>query len=416
MAVFYDENGTKTVAASAEEIDRNGTWYDKSGNFVATVTDGSDGNTNKGVSAAMRAQTVDNPDQIHYSTSVLRTPASGTSASGRSAAGGGSDYNSLLARIRNALNQNAESLYNQTVAQVNHATDNALQQSYIQNRLAGRNLNQQLAAAGVTGGASESTVLGLQNQYGTNRAGLEQNRQNNLTTLGNTYQQTVAGNNANYYNSLASMQAQKEQQERAAQLQQQASNTMSLPQILSQISSTGLVSSADRAALIRAGYTDSDIAQLQKQGQSNRNLMFSSSGSGQSSGTAIPSSYLTTLRNQQEFYYSTGDWDNYNAVSLQLAQLLGSNYTPYQDTAMGDVSTVAAGLKSLNDVISMANKKDRDSAAVSYLLENPSVWRWMDSFLSGKSDEEQVDLLKSKFGDYAENAYNGFVGASRWMQ
>jgi len=66
--------------------------------------------------------------------------------------------------------------YDASIDQQNQITAKALKDAYVGKRLGERNIGQQLAALGRTGGAAESTLLGMQNNYQTNRAGLESER------------------------------------------------------------------------------------------------------------------------------------------------------------------------------------------------------------------------------------------------
>lgn len=67
--------------------------------------------------------------------------------------------------------------------QVNAVTDKSLQEAYIQSMMAKRNMGQELAALGRSGGASETALLGLSNQYGQNRGTLETQRGDQLQEL-----------------------------------------------------------------------------------------------------------------------------------------------------------------------------------------------------------------------------------------
>jgi hypothetical protein len=85
--------------------------------------------------------------------------------------------------------------YNAGVENVNKAAAEAQRQNYITKEMQQRNIGQQLAAAGLNGGAAETTILGLANKYGENRRLVDADRINNVATL----------------------EAQKAQQEAAAQ-------------------------------------------------------------------------------------------------------------------------------------------------------------------------------------------------------
>ena len=91
---------------------------------------------------------------------------------------------------RSAAQQKANYEYGQ--GELNRATDNALQQAYINKMMSERNLAQQLAAQGLNGGASETTTAGMLNHYNNSRNALETERQNQLASLENTYQNNMA--------------------------------------------------------------------------------------------------------------------------------------------------------------------------------------------------------------------------------
>lgn len=91
---------------------------------------------------------------------------------------------------RSAAQQKANYEYGQ--GELNRATENALQQAYINKMMSERNLAQQLAAQGLNGGASETTTAGMLNNYNNSRNALETERQNQLASLENTYQNNMA--------------------------------------------------------------------------------------------------------------------------------------------------------------------------------------------------------------------------------
>lgn len=91
---------------------------------------------------------------------------------------------------RSAAQQKTNYEYGQ--GELNSATDNALQQAYINRMLQQRNLAQQLSAQGLNGGASETTTAGMLNNYNNSRNALETERQNQLASLLNTYQNNMA--------------------------------------------------------------------------------------------------------------------------------------------------------------------------------------------------------------------------------
>lgn len=94
-----------------------------------------------------------------------------------------------------AYNQAAaaqQSAYNNNVSQLNSATNDALREAYINRMLSQRNLQQQLSAQGISGGASETTQASMLNNYQDSRNDLEKERQQQLANLMQTYQNNMA--------------------------------------------------------------------------------------------------------------------------------------------------------------------------------------------------------------------------------
>lgn len=119
--------------------------------------------------------------------------------------------NGVQSGLGNTLNGTLGQLeenYNYAQNKLNENADNALREAYINRMLSQKNLQQQLNAQGLTGGAAESAVAGLINNYGNARNNIETQRISDLAGLLNTYQ-----NNANsarqQYNSAMNDLAQQ---------------------------------------------------------------------------------------------------------------------------------------------------------------------------------------------------------------
>ena len=82
----------------------------------------------------------------------------------------------------NALKTYSDSNEN-AVGKVQDVTGKAMRQAYISNQLQQRNIGQQMAAQGRSGGASESTLLGIANTYGQTRGNLDTQRNTQLGDL-----------------------------------------------------------------------------------------------------------------------------------------------------------------------------------------------------------------------------------------
>lgn len=102
---------------------------------------------------------------------------------------------------------------NAFIPQVNQLADQRLQDSYIAREMARVNMPQQLSAAGISGGAAETTLLGLDTNYQNNRNSIEQDREQALGEIRRNAQQIEATGNAdladlaaNYYQNLVNKQ------------------------------------------------------------------------------------------------------------------------------------------------------------------------------------------------------------------
>lgn len=134
-------------------------------------------------------------------------------------------YNSQL----NSLKSNQESTlgvlqsnYDQGVAGVNKQADAANQQAYINYMMSKRDLPQQLTAQGISGGAAESTMAGLFNNYGNSRNTIDSGRNDSLADLLAGYNSDKATAQQNYNSALSNLEAQKAAQQ--MQLEQNLAN------------------------------------------------------------------------------------------------------------------------------------------------------------------------------------------------
>ena len=132
-------------------------------------------------------------------------------------------YQSKLNALASGFNSTKDSLgrqYDASKGEVNRDAERALREAYVNKMMSGKNLQQQLTAQGISGGAAESTLASLQNNYGNSRNGIETTRNDNLTELLNTYQNNMAAAEQEYYNRLAAAEDQK------AQLSMQIENAL----------------------------------------------------------------------------------------------------------------------------------------------------------------------------------------------
>jgi len=135
-----------------------------------------------------------------YAAAPKTTTSSASSSSAQESANALLDYyNSLLAQqqaqrqaaYNNTVAQQKKN-YEYNVGQVNNSADNALKQAYINRMQNQRTMQQNLAAQGLSGGASETTLGNLLNAYSNSRNNIETNRTSNIADLGNTYANNLA--------------------------------------------------------------------------------------------------------------------------------------------------------------------------------------------------------------------------------
>ena len=130
-------------------------------------------------------------------------------------------FNNSMNSLQNAYGQQRNSLessfntgrgvldnsYNNSLGKIDNDAKKTLQESYINRKLTERNLGQQLAAQGVSGGASESAMAGIANNYGNSRNTINDTWNTNKADLGNTYQNSLAQLVQSYNSDLASLES-----------------------------------------------------------------------------------------------------------------------------------------------------------------------------------------------------------------
>ena len=122
-----------------------------------------------------------------------------------------SQIGSLGSNLADTKNQ-LLSQYNQSKSSINTDAENSLRQAYINKMLSEKNLGQQLSAQGLTGGATESTLAGMLNNYGNARNNINTTTNNNLTNLEGNYSSNLSQAQQAYNTAVANANAQKSQQ------------------------------------------------------------------------------------------------------------------------------------------------------------------------------------------------------------
>lgn len=121
-------------------------------------------------------------------------------------------YASKLEGMSAAQRAAAEARYKETLGLLNNNYDRNANYAYINYRQGQRELPEELSNMGVTGGASESANIKLQNAYGQNLANNEFSRGNDLTKARGNYNEALSGVDANLNAQLADAYANFAQQ------------------------------------------------------------------------------------------------------------------------------------------------------------------------------------------------------------
>lgn len=120
---------------------------------------------------------------------------------------GGNPYEDAIAAQKKAL----EEAQRNQIASINQSVDEQARKAYINSMVQQRDLNQNLAASGLSGGMSETTKANLMNTYQNNLNDLELQRNN----LVNQVNANTTGEFANIESQLADYIAQQQAAERA---------------------------------------------------------------------------------------------------------------------------------------------------------------------------------------------------------
>lgn len=133
----------------------------------------------------------------------------------------GSQLNSLKSNLNETRNQLLNN-YNYSRGNINDDAADSLRQAYINKMQSQRNLGQQMAAQGLSGGATETTMANMLNNYGNARNNINTQANRSLSDLENNYNSNLSQAMQAYNSAVANANLQKAQQ--AIQLENALSN------------------------------------------------------------------------------------------------------------------------------------------------------------------------------------------------
>ena len=153
--------------------------------------------------------------QNDYSDYLAQRQAAAQRAYDRSMSALNDAYNSQVSSLNDNLASTKGQLssqYNYSKNNINRDAEKSLRQAYINKVLSEKNLNQQMSALGLSGGATETTLAKMLNNYGNARNNINNTMADNLASLENTYQSGLAQAMQAYNSALANANAQKANQ------------------------------------------------------------------------------------------------------------------------------------------------------------------------------------------------------------
>jgi len=125
-----------------------------------------------------------------------------------------SAYDSQLSSLSGNYDSQKNQLldaYNRSKYGLSTDAENSLRQAYINNMMNQRNLNQRLSSMGLTGGATETTLASMLNNYGNARNDINKTLANNLYNLEGNYNGNLAEALREYNAAVASANMAKAQ-------------------------------------------------------------------------------------------------------------------------------------------------------------------------------------------------------------
>lgn len=126
-----------------------------------------------------------------------------------------SAYGEQMNSLRNNLNSTKGQLlnnYNYSKGNIMSDAEQSLKEAYINRMLSEKNLAQRMSAQGLSGGATESTMAGMYNNYGNARNNINTQQNRSLSDLENNYNDNLAQAMQAYNSAVAQANLQKAQQ------------------------------------------------------------------------------------------------------------------------------------------------------------------------------------------------------------
>lgn len=227
----------KPITAKTPAIKATGGYAGSAGQNVRSLTSGTGAATTNIQSPAVATTNASPSVSSQYNTyqqALAQQQQNAKSAYDRNASAINSMYGNRLNSLNSRYNEGRSALQSAYAAQqeaIRKAKENAQRQAYISSMVAKRDLEQNLSAQGLSGGASESTLAKLQNNYANNRNSNEEEYLNTSADIGIAYQNELA----NLENQYQQLQDALESERAQAVMQNENALANSESAIMSQI-------------------------------------------------------------------------------------------------------------------------------------------------------------------------------------
>lgn len=226
-------------------------------------------------------------------------------------------YNSNVAAMNNAYEQrsrllknnldstlkNLQTDYDASKASINNDAEKSSREAYINNMLSKKNLAQNMAAQGLSGGASETTMAGMENNYGNARNEIATTANENLGNLLDLYNKNRNSAQQAYNDQLAADALQKAQYMTQFENDRQNMIAQAYDSQLSKLMSLdpSFVAAMSGYTASQSGYTPT------QQGEPKNKLKDVSTTQSSGTGGSTRNWYLNKARELQRKGYSDAD-------------------------------------------------------------------------------------------------------------
>lgn len=205
---YYYSNGASTATTDRPRTS-TGSGSGGSGSGSASAASSSESNAYGALLAAYAQQ------QRDYEEYLRQQREAAQNAYNRGMSALNSAYDAQIGTLKDNLAETRSQLsnqYNLSRNSINADAENSLKQAYINKMMSQRNLGQQMSAQGLNGGATETTLANMSNNYGNARNNINTTANTNLSNLEGNYSNNVSQALQAYNSAVANANAQKAQQ------------------------------------------------------------------------------------------------------------------------------------------------------------------------------------------------------------